>query len=68
MKKNLSEKKKQKRKKEKTLNMTEGALYITSIFMNRFSSNRLNFVLLNLYSEQGNKFVSRGVVNKVSYE
>ena len=48
--------------------MTEGALYITSIFMNRFSSNRLNFVLLNLYSEQGNKFVSRGVVNKVSYE
>ena len=25
--------------------MTEGALYITSIFMNRFRSNRLNFVL-----------------------
>ena len=32
--------------------MTEGALYITSIFMNRFRSNRLNFVLLNLYPEQ----------------
>ena len=32
--------------------MTDGALYIPFIFMNRFSSNRLNFVLLNLYSEQ----------------
>ena len=32
--------------------MTEGALYITCIFMNRFRSNRLNFVLLNLYPEQ----------------
>ena len=32
--------------------MTEGALYITSIFMNRFRSNRLNIVLLNLYPEQ----------------
>ena len=45
-------KKNRKDKKEKTLNMTEGALYITCIFMNRFRSNRLNFVLLNLYPEQ----------------
>ena len=34
------------------MNVTEGALYITSIFMNRFRSNRLYFVLLNLYPEQ----------------
>ena len=45
-------KKQQKRQKEKTLKITGGALYITFTFMNRFRSNRRNFVLLNLYPEQ----------------
>ena len=45
-------KKKQKRQKEKTLKITGGALYITFIFMNRSRSNRLCFVLLNLYPKQ----------------
>ena len=51
--------------------MTEGALYITSIFMNRFRSNRLNIVLLNLYPEQWKQVCvpgGGGVLNKVSYE
>ena len=40
--------------------MTEDAQNITSIFMNRFRSNRLNFVLLNLYPEQWKQFYVPG--------
>ena len=54
--------KKQKRQKEKNLNITGGAPYITFIFEQTLFCSIKPPILNN-----GNRFVSRGVLNKVSY-